>query len=102
VLPLKSLDSGEHYLGIGIADAVIRIISQTGQLTVRPTSAVLKYVKEDPDSLAAARHLSADAILEGTVQHAGDRLWVTVNLLRTDDGASLYTDNFDCRQQMFL
>jgi len=95
VLPLKSLDSGEDYLGIGIADAVIRKISQTGQLTVRPTSAVLKYVKEDTDSLTAARQLNADAILEGTVQHAGGRLRVTVNLLRTNDGASLYTDNFD-------
>jgi serine/threonine-protein kinase len=95
VLPLKSLDSGENYLGIGIADAVIRKISQTGQLTVRPTSAVLKYVKEDTDSLTAARQLNADAVLEGTVQHAAGRLRVTVNLLRTSDGASLYTDNFD-------
>src|SRR5438876_542967 len=43
VLPLKSLDAGDNYLGIGIADSVIRKISQTGQLTVRPTSAVLKY-----------------------------------------------------------
>ena len=95
VLPLKSLDSGQNYLGVGIADAVIRRISQTGQLTVRPTSAVLKYAKEDTDSLTAARELNADAILEGTVQRAGDSLRVTVNLLRTSDGASLYTDNFD-------
>jgi serine/threonine protein kinase len=95
VLPLKSLDSGENYVGIGIADAVIRKISQTGQLTVRPTSAVLKYAKQETDSLAAARQLNADAVLEGTVQRAGNRLRVTVNLLRTSDGASLYTDNFD-------
>src|ERR1041385_8057877 len=53
VLPLKSLESGENYLGVGIADAVIRKISQTGQLTVRPTSAVLKYVKDEADSLTA-------------------------------------------------
>lgn len=95
VLPLKSLDSGDNYLGIGIADAVIRRISQTGQLTVRPTSAVLKFVKEDADSLAAARQLNTDAILEGTVQHAGNRLRVSVNLLRTSDGASLWSDSFD-------
>jgi serine/threonine-protein kinase len=95
VLPLKSLDTGDSYLGIGIADAVIRRISQTGQLTVRPTSAVLKYVKEDTDSLAAARQLNADAILEGTVQRAGERLRVSVNLLRTSDGASLWSDSFD-------
>src|SRR6185503_3983191 len=36
-----------------------------------------------------------DAILEGTVQSSGDRLRVSVNLLRTNDGVSLYTDNFD-------
>jgi len=95
VLPLKSLDSGENYLGVGIADAIIRKISRTEQLTVRPTSAVLKYVKEDTDSLAAARQLNTDAVLEGTVQHSGDRLRVTVNLLRTSDGMSLYADNFD-------
>src|SRR5678815_2493467 len=70
-------------------------ISQTGQLTVRPTSAVLKYQKEDTDSLTAARQLSTDAVLEGTVQRAGDRLRVSVNLLRTSDGASIYSDNFD-------
>jgi len=95
VLPLKSLDSTQNFLGVGIADAVIRRISQTGQLTVRPTSAVLKYVKEDTDSLTVARQLSADAVLEGTIQSAGDRLRVTVNLLRTTDGASLYSDTFD-------
>lgn len=95
VLPLKTLDAGENYLGVGIADAVIRRISQTGQFNVRPTSAVLKYVKEETDSLAAARQLNADAILEGSVQRAGDRLRVSVNLLRTSDGASLWADSFD-------
>ena len=95
VLPLKSLDSGDNVLGVGIADAVIRKISQTGKISVRPTSAVLKYAKGDFDSLSAGRELSADAILEGTVQHAGGRLRVTVNLLRTRDGISIYSDSFD-------
>jgi len=95
VLPLKSLDAGENYPGMGIADAVIRRISQTGQLTVRPTSAVLKYLNDDTDSLTAGRQLKTDAVLEGSVQRAGDRLRVSVNLLRTSDGASLWADNFD-------
>jgi serine/threonine-protein kinase len=97
VLPLKSLDAGENYLGLGIADAVIRRISQTGELTVRPTSAVRRYLNEDTDALTAARQLNADAVLEGSVQRADDRLRVSVNLLRTADGASLWADNFDMR-----
>jgi serine/threonine protein kinase/tetratricopeptide (TPR) repeat protein len=95
VLPLKSLDAGDNYLGLGIADAVIRRISQTAGLTVRPTSAVRRYLNDDTDALTAARQLAADAVLEGNVQRANDRLRVSVNLLRTSDGTSLWTNNFD-------
>ncbi len=95
VMPLKSLDAGDNYLGIGIADAVIRKISQTGQFTVRPTGAVLHYANQDSDTLAAARELNTDAVIEGSVQRSGERLRVSVNLLRTSDGASLWSDSFD-------
>lgn len=97
VLPLKSLDAGDNYLGLGIADAVIRRISQTGELVVRPTSAVRRYSNEDTDAITAARQLNADAVLEGSVQRADDRLRVSVSLLRTSDGASLWAESFDMR-----
>ncbi len=97
VLPLKSLDAGDNYLGLGIADAVIRRTSQTGGMIVRPTSAIQRYMSEDLDALTAARQLSTDVVLEGSVQRAGDRLRVSVNLLRVSDGASLWADNFDLR-----
>jgi serine/threonine-protein kinase len=97
VLPLKSLDAGDNYLGLGIADAVIRRTSQTGGMIVRPTSAIRRYMTEDLDALTAARQLSTDVVLEGSVQRAGDRLRVSVNLLRVGDGASLWADNFDLR-----
>jgi DNA-binding winged helix-turn-helix (wHTH) protein/TolB-like protein/Flp pilus assembly protein TadD len=97
VLPLKSLDAGENYLGLGIADAVIRRISQTGKLIVRPTSAVRRYLNGDKDAITAARELNADAVLEGSIQRADDRLRVSVSLLRTSDGASLWAESFDMR-----
>ena len=97
VLPLKSLDAGDNYLGFGIADAVIRRISQTGALTVRPTSAVRRYVAEDTDALTAAKDLAVNAILEGTIQRNGDKVRITVNLLRSDDGASLWTEKYDAQ-----
>src|SRR5262249_7747446 len=74
-----------------------RRINQTGGLIVRPTSAVRRYLTEDTDALTAARQLNADAVLEGSVQRADDRLRVSVNLLRVGDGVSLWADNFDMR-----
>jgi TolB-like protein len=97
VLPLKSLDAGENYLGLGIADAAIRRVSQTGGLIVRPTSAVRRYLKEDTDALIAAKQLGVDSVLEGSFQRSDDRLRVSVNLLRSGDGASLWADSFDLR-----
>ncbi len=97
VLPLKSLDGGENYLGLGIADAAIGKVSRTGRLVVRPMSAVRRYLSEDIDALTAAKQLGVDSVLEGSLQRADDRLRVSVNLLRSRDGASLWTDSFDLR-----
>jgi eukaryotic-like serine/threonine-protein kinase len=99
VLPLKSLDrgAGEDYLGLGIADTIITKVSQAGGLTVRPTSAVRRYADEEVDSLEAARQLRADSVLDGTFLRSGDRLRVSVNLLRTSDGSSLWAESFDVR-----
>jgi tetratricopeptide (TPR) repeat protein len=76
---------------------VIRRINQTGELTVRPTSAVRRYLNQDTDAITAARELNADAVLDGNVQRDGDRLRVSVNLLRVSDGVSLWADTFDMR-----
>ncbi len=99
VLPLKSLgnEASGDYLGLGIADTVITKVSQIGGLTVRPTSAVRRYANQEMDSLEAARQLNTDAVLDGSVQRSGDRLRVSVNLLRVRDGASLWAESFDLR-----
>ncbi|HEX7295726.1 MAG TPA: serine/threonine-protein kinase, partial [Pyrinomonadaceae bacterium] len=97
VLPLRSLapETDDQYLGLAIADSIIAKISQMGNLTVRPTSAVRKYTNHD--ALQSARELHADAVLDGTYLRINDRLRITVNLLRVSDGASLWAETFDQR-----
>ncbi|MCL4522379.1 MAG: protein kinase [Acidobacteria bacterium] len=97
VLPMKNLNpaGGEDVLGLGMADTIITKVSQIGALTVRPTSAVQKYARQETEALEAARQLGVDSVLDGTVQRSGDRLRVNVNLLRVRDGASLWSDTFN-------
>jgi DNA-binding winged helix-turn-helix (wHTH) protein/TolB-like protein len=97
VLPLKPLstDAQDKLLEIGIADTVISKLSRIGGLTVRPTSAIRKYVAPDIQTLVAARELQVQLVLEGTLQRAENKLRVTVNLLRAKDGASLWSETFD-------
>jgi DNA-binding winged helix-turn-helix (wHTH) protein/TolB-like protein len=96
VLPFKPMvEGGDQYLELGMADALIIRLSNISQITVRPTSAVLKYTDAAQDLAAAGRELGVDSILDGRVQRAGDKIRVTVQLVRVSDGAPLWADKFD-------
>ena len=97
VLPFRPLTagSGDNYIGQGMADALITKLSNTQQIAVRPTSAVLRYVDGSQDPLAAGRALDVEAVLDGKVQREGERVRVTVQLLRVSDGASLWAEQYD-------
>lgn len=97
VLPFKPLGSerGDEYLELGMADALITRLSNISQLIVRPTSAVWKHADSGQQPVPAGRKLRVDAVLEGTVQRWGERLRVTVQLVRVCDGAALWAARFD-------
>ena len=98
ILPFQRLDartSEDEYLGVGLADALITNLGNVQQIVVRPTSAVLRYNKAGQEALAAGREQGVDALLEGTIQKAGQRLRLAVRLLRVRDGASLWAGRFD-------
>ncbi|MGH7511553.1 MAG: protein kinase domain-containing protein [Gemmatimonadales bacterium] len=104
VLPFRALgvvgDSG--VLTIGLPDAIITRLAGVHQLRVRPTTAVLKYDGPTVDPQVAARELAVAYILTGTVQSAGERLRVSVQLLREADGAALWGAHYDLARQDLL
>jgi len=56
---------------------------------------VRRYEKQDVNPLEVARQLQADSVLAGTIQRASDRIRVSMNLLRAQDGTSLWAETFD-------
>ncbi|PYS79703.1 MAG: hypothetical protein DMF66_01875 [Acidobacteria bacterium] len=97
ILPFKQLGSegADEYLGLGMADALITKLSGIRQIKVRPTSSIIKFADAGQDPSAAGRALDVDSVLDGRVQKSGDRIRVTVQLLRAADGSSLWGDTFD-------
>ncbi|HEX8650483.1 MAG TPA: protein kinase [Pyrinomonadaceae bacterium] len=101
VLPLKVLNrsasdtTGDDYLGIGLADALITRLSSIRSLRVRPTSSVLRYSKDDTDPLAAGRELNADYVVDGHLRRVGDRIRVTAQLLNVSESATRWAAQFD-------
>ncbi len=109
VLPLKILDTrrtkildegrkeetGDEYLAIGLADALITRLSQLRRFSVRPTSSVMRYQTLDSDPLIAGRELDVGFVLDGRLQHAGERIRVTVQLLDVWSGSTVWAGKFD-------
>ena len=105
VLPFVMLTQARHddvvqdaeQLGIGLADALITRLSNAGGLVVRPTSSVLKFTAADRDAPALGRKMGVDAVLDGHLQRSGDEVRLTVQLLSTQDGATLWAESFEER-----
>ena len=95
VLPFQSLthDSEDAHLGLALADAVTSELALVRALIVRPTAAILRYEGTDP--MNAARELGVDAIVAGTVQRAGPRLRVTVQLVSASEDRPLWSTKID-------
>lgn len=97
VLPFRSLDKqeGNDHLGLGVTDALITKLTNVRALIVRPTSSVLRYTDVVTDPVKAGRELAVESLLDGKVQKSGDRIRVTVQLIRVDDGQPLWAQAFD-------
>ncbi len=83
------------HLGLGLADATITELATVKSLLVRPTASILRYQDRAIDPQEAGRELAVDAVVDGSFQRAGSRLRVTVQLVRTSDGRSLWGSKID-------
>ncbi len=99
VLPFEPLTGNpdDAYLGLGLADALITRLSNLRRLTVRPTSAVRRYLGVDRDPAVISRALQVEAVLDGTLQRSGDGLRITVQLIGAREAAPLWATKFDAR-----
>ena len=97
VLPFKVISShaDDDYLGPGMSDAIITRLNQISQITVRPTSAVLKYAGLDVEPLESGKELEVETVLSGRVTRAGDQLRVTVQLIDVVENKVLWADKLD-------
>lgn len=78
-----------------MADAVTTKLDNTGEIVIRPTSALEKYVGALSNPIAAGREQAVDAVLDGHIQVVTDRLRLTVQLIRVEDGARIWGATFE-------
>lgn len=104
VLPLKSFASKneEEELRLRITDALIARLSNTNDLAVRPTSAVLPFVNDDGNPIELGNKLRVDTVLDGRVQREGEMVRVTLQLLSVQTGKQIWSEQFSGQTNQIL
>lgn len=97
VLPFRplTLENRDESLELGMADTLISKLGMAEGLAVRPLSAVRRFTALEQDPVDAGRRLGVEAVLDGSIQIAGDRIRISTRLFRVIDSKQLWIGQFD-------
>jgi TolB-like protein/tRNA A-37 threonylcarbamoyl transferase component Bud32/Tfp pilus assembly protein PilF len=96
VMPFENLsgDAAQDYLANGLTDGLIARLSKLPHLSVTARTAVQQHERSGDAVAAVARRLGVQALVEGSVGRAGDRIEVTARLV-DPAGRSLWSERYD-------
>lgn len=97
VLPMQSLstDPGQEYFSQGMTDALITELARVGSLRVISRTSSMQYNQTKKSLPEIARELGVDGIIEGTVQHSGDRVRITAQLIYAPWDKQLWAHSYE-------
>jgi len=97
VLPLENLSArpDDAYFADGIHDDILTELAQVGSLRVIARTSVEQFRGSKVSSREIGEQLGVRAILEGSVQRAGDRVRINLQLIDAGSEAHLWAEQFD-------
>src|SRR5262245_10295979 len=97
VLPLENLsqDPEQQYFADGLTDALITDLAKMGSTRITSRTSVMQYRATKKSVKEIGRELNVDAVVEGTVTHAGSRVRVTAQLIQVSTDMHLWADAYE-------
>jgi len=97
ILPFTNVggDSEREYLSEGITESIINSLSQLPGLRVIARGTVFTYSGKDVDPRKVGRDLNVETVVTGRVFQQGDTLVVNADLVKVDDGTSLWGQKYN-------
>jgi len=97
VLPFKNLggDSAQAFISDGLTEEIRSALSRNSRLLVLATTSSNTVRDDQGDARSIAAKLDVAYLLDGSVQRAGDRVRVAINLTNGRTGFSEWSDRVD-------
>jgi len=97
VLPFADMssDQDQEFFCDGMAEEIINALTNVGRLRVIARTSAFAFKGKNMDVRDIGKQLDVETLLEGSVRKSGERLRVTTQLVRTADGAHLWSKQYD-------
>ena len=97
VLPLANASGNkdEQFFSDGLSENLIIALSQFGGITVIGRNSSFQFRDSKDDSRTIGEKLGVATLLEGSVQHAGDVVRVSAELIDAANGHTLWSERYD-------
>jgi TolB-like protein/Flp pilus assembly protein TadD len=97
VLPFVNMsgDADNEYFSDGLTETLLHMLAQLPELRVAARTSSFAFKGTNAGIEEISKTLSVAHILEGSVQKAGNRVRITAQLIRADDGFHVWSQNYD-------
>ncbi len=97
VLPFVAMSSGpdDEFFADGMTEEILNSLAQLPELLVTARTSAFSFKGQDIPIQQIAEALGVQHVVEGSVRRSGDRLRVTAQLIRANDGFHLWSETFD-------
>jgi len=97
VLPFvnMSADPEQEFFSDGISEELLNLLAKVPDFQVAGRTSSFLFKGNEEDLRVIAEKLGVDNILEGSVRKQGDRVRITAQLVKAEDGFHLWSETYD-------
>jgi adenylate cyclase len=97
VLPFVNMshDAENEYFSDGVAEELLNVLTKISGLRVAARTSSFQFKGKNDDIGLIGRKLRVKTILEGSVRKVGNRVRITVQLVKVADGFHLWSETYD-------
>jgi serine/threonine protein kinase/tetratricopeptide (TPR) repeat protein len=97
VLPFvnRSASADDEYFSDGLADELLNVLSRIRGLRVIARTSAFQFKGATEDAATIGRKLDVATLLEGSVRKSGNRVRISVQLVKVSDSSHLWSEMYD-------
>ena len=97
VLPFRDMSpkKDNEWFCDGIADAILSKLTFVGDIKVPASTSSFSFKGKDTSIIDIGKQLYVESVLEGSVIKSGNRLRITAQLIKADDGFHIWSETYN-------